>query len=516
MSFKFDSMITILNKLDMKGKVSFDYLYLSKSLFLRGLQCHKSLYLHKYHPELKDEISPQQEALFQSGTDVGLYARQLFPGGVEIAYGTLSHKEQLLMTKAEIEKGTATLYEPAFSFNGVFVKVDILHRGEEGWEIYEVKAASGIKKVHLDDIAIQYYVLNGTGLSVSKAYLVCINTQYVRKGEIEVEKLFSSSDITELVKEKQSLLEEEIKRLREMLQRGTPPEIDIGPNCSDPYGCDFSGHCWKHIPEVSVFSLSEKGVDKFGLYRQGIIRLEDIPLDILSGKQKMQVEMYLKKESQINKKAIKILLESLWYPLCFLDFETFNIPIPPFDGIRPYQQVPFQYSLYRVDSEGAEPGHYEYIAMPGVDPRGELTEKLCSEIPENACVLAYNSSFEARVLQSLAGWLPEYQDKIERIISNIKDLMVPFQRRDIYFWKMQGSYSMKTVLPIIVPELGYAELEISDGMMAADAYSKMGASHDPEEIERIRKALSEYCRVDTLGMVRILEKLKDLCRKVNS
>jgi CRISPR/Cas system-associated exonuclease Cas4 (RecB family) len=486
-------------------------LYLSKSLFLRGLQCHKSLYLHKCHPELKDEISPQQEARFQSGTDVGLYAHRLFPGGVEIPYDTLTHEEQLLMTKAEIEKGTATLYEPAFSFNGVFVKVDILQEGEDGWEIYEVKAASGMKDVYFDDVAIQYYVLTDMGLPVSKAYLVYINTQYVRKGEIESERLFSRVDITELVKEKQILLEEEIKRLREMLKSGTPPDIDIGPYCSNPYDCDFHGYCWKHIPEVSVFSLREKGADKFELYRQGIIRLEDIPLDRLNGKQRQQVEAFLEKKDYINSKATKKFLDSLWYPLYFLDFETFNIPIPPFDGLRPYEKVPFQYSLYCLEHEGAEAKHYEYLALPGVDPRGELMRKLLSEVPENACVIAYNSSFETRVFRSIADWFPEYRQRIESLIKNVRDLMAPFQRRNIYCWQMQGSYSMKSVLPIMVPELSYDSMEISDGMVAAYAYSRIGASQNPEEVERIRKALLEYCGLDTLGMVKIVEKLRELC-----
>jgi hypothetical protein len=415
------------------------------------------------------------------------------------------------MTKAEIEKGTATLYEPAFSFNGVFVNVDILQEGEDGWEIYEVKAASEIKRVYLDDVAIQYYVLNGAGLSVSRAYLVCINTDYVRKGEIEAEKLFSRSDITELVKEKQSLLEEEIKRLREMLQSGTPPDIDIGSYCSNPYDCDFHGYCWKHIPEVSVFSLREKGVDKFELYRQGIIRLEDIPLDRLNGKQRQQAEAFLEKKDYINSKATKKFLDSLWYPICFLDFETFNVPIPPFDGLRPYEQVPFQYSLYCLDHEGAEPKHYEYLALPGVDFREELLKKLLAEIPENACVVAYSQSFETQRLQSLARWFPAYRERIDTVIGNTQDLMLPFQRRDVYFWQMQGSYSMKSVLPILVPELSYDSMEISDGMMAAYAYSRIGASQNPEEVERIRKALLEYCGLDTLGMVKIVEKLRELC-----
>ncbi len=174
-------------------------LYLSKSLFIRGLQCHKSLYLDRYHPELRDEIPETVYSQFQSGMIVGACARQLFPGGVEIPHENLSYDEKLLMTKSEIEKGTHTLYEPAFSQNDVFIKADIFHRNNDNWELYEVKAGTECHKHYLDDIAVQYYVIKGAGIPVSKTYAVYINNQYVRNGDIEVNKLFTIEDVTEKV-----------------------------------------------------------------------------------------------------------------------------------------------------------------------------------------------------------------------------------------------------------------------------------------------------------------------------
>ena len=243
--------------------------YLSKSLFIRGLQCHKSLYLHKHHPELRDEPSDDQEALFSSGRDVGSLAQQLFPGGVEIPYEGLSHSQQLERTSQEIEKGTSTIYEAAFSHEGVFVKVDILHKGLKGWEIYEVKSSTSVKDVHYDDVAIQYFVLTGAGLPISATYLTHINTAYVRKGDIAPHGLFLSEDITSAVIEKQPFIMEELKGMQDML-RGGEPQIDIGPHCSDPYDCDFSGHCWSHVPSPSVFDFKGRGKpDAFDLYRHG-------------------------------------------------------------------------------------------------------------------------------------------------------------------------------------------------------------------------------------------------------
>lgn len=484
--------------------------YLSKSLFLRGLQCYKALYLFKYHPELKDETSATQEKLFQIGADVGIYARKLFPGGKAILFEDIPLSIQIERTLAEINRGATTLYEAAFSHNEVFVKVDILHKRKKGWEIYEIKASTDIKDVYIDDVAIQYYVVKGAGLDVSKASIVHINNEYVRYGDIEVEKLFTIEDITDIVREKQSFIKEEIKRMKEML-RGNIPEIDIGEHCSKPYDCDFTGYCWQHIPEESVFSLRGRGVNKFELYMQGIIDLKDIPMEILPYHQKIQLDATLEKKNIINKRGIKEFLGSLWYPMYFLDFETFSTAIPPFDGTRPYQHIPFQHSLHFKENENAELRHYEYLALPGVDPREELIVKLLDEIPAKACIIVYNQSFETGILQSFIDWYPEYRNKIECIIKNIMDLMLPFKRKDIYFWQMNGSYSMKTVLPALVPELSYDEMDIKDGEMAMDAYFRMCNLDNPLEIENIRRALLEYCRLDTLGMVKIMEKIREIC-----
>jgi hypothetical protein len=187
------------------------------------------------------------------------------------------------------------------------------------------------------------------------------------------------------------------------------------------------------------------------------------------------------------------------------------LPIPLFDGTRPYQQIPFQYSLHYLKRQGVKLKHHEFLASPNCDQRKELTEKLINEIPDNACVLAYNMSFEIKMLESMAAWFSEYSNRIENIIGNMRDLMAPFRSKDCYLWQMNGSYSLKFVLPSLVPGLSYDEMEISNGGMAMDAYSAMCQTEDPKELERIRKALLEYCKLDTLGMVRIVEKLAEMC-----
>ena len=483
--------------------------YLSKSLFIRGLQCHKSLYLQKYHPERKGEVSDEQEALFQVGFEVGEYAKQLFPGGIEIPYEENNYAGQVEKTRAEIDKGITTIYEAAFSYDNVFVKVDILHKGPKGWEIYEVKSSTEVKEVHLNDIAVQHYVVKGSGIKFSSASIVHINNEYMKQGTVEVDKLFAKEDVTKEVTVRQRTVKRELAKIRDMLN-GEIPVVDIGPHCDDPYECDFKGHCWRHIPENSVFSLRGRGVDKFALYKKGIVRIGDIAIDKLNNGQRMQVEAFLGKRAFIDPKAIKEFLDTIWYPLCFLDFETFQTPLPLYDNTWPYQQVPFQYSLHYLESPDAAMRHYEYLAEPNVDPVDKFLDSLIGQVPDGACVVAYNKTFETRVFNKVAPYFPKYRDSIAVIVQNMRDIAVPFRTKAYYSWLMKGSYSLKDVLPAMVPGLGYDGMEIADGGMAMDAYFAMCASDNPVEIEKIRKALLEYCRLDTLAMVRLYVKLKEI------
>lgn len=484
--------------------------FISKSQFLNGLQCHKALYLLKNHPEYLEETSESTLALFQSGKEVGLVARNLFPGGVEIFFDVVPISKQLKQTASEIKKGTKILYEPAFSHDGLFMKADIMFRNSKGWELYEVKSSTQQKDLNLEDIAFQKYVLKESGLPITKTFLIHINNEYVRQGDIEPQKLFTVIDLTESVEERQEFIRQEIERQRQMLSSPLPI-IDIGEYCSSPYECGFIKHCWQHIPcEGSVFSLKGRGINKFDLYRQGIIHLKDIPITSLPAHAQMQVDCHTGQKTLINREALRAVLNTLWYPLCYLDFETVAFPIPHIDGTRPYQKIPFQYSLHRIDSEKAEPRHFEFLSST-IDQRKELLESLLTAISDNACIVAYNMAFEKGVLNSLKAWYPSYESKIERIISNLRDLMIPFKNYEYYSWQMQGSYSIKAVLPCLVPEMGYEGLEFSNGDLAMLAFKKMCDSTDSAEKSRLRVALLKYCELDSLAMVKIVENLITLC-----
>ncbi|SEA16650.1 protein of unknown function [Desulfuromusa kysingii] len=481
-----------------------DKYFLSKSQYVRGMQCDKSLYLYKYHKELRDEISNAQKAVFASGTDVGVLAQQLFPDGVEVPYEGMSISEQVRMTRDEIAKGTKNIYEASFAFDGLFVKVDILHHGENGWELYEVKSSTSVKTVNYHDVSFQFYVVAGAGIQLSKACLVHINNQYVRNGDIEVDKLFTFNDMTNDVSGMQHNLPNVITKMRNMLD-GDQPTTDIGPHCSDPYDCDFHGHCWQHIPKDSIFDLRGRGVDKFSFYQRGLIDFKDIPLSELNNSQRFQVKMHLSKGEQIDADGIRDFLDSLWYPLCHFDFETFMSPVPLHDGMRPYQAIPFQYSLHIQREEGAPIEHYEFLGEPNIDPRPTLIKAMLAQIPVDACVLAYNMAFEKTRIKEMSEDFPEYAEGLSNIHGRIRDLIVPFRKRYAYRWQQHGSNSIKNVLPAFIPDMSYQDLEISHGGMAMDAYHLMCAETDTQKLKSLRNNLFKYCERDTEAMVKLLQ-----------
>lgn len=482
---------------------------LSKTLILKGMQCPKALYLQKNPPDFEFPPQPDLEAKFRAGNEVGILAQQLFPGGTEVPFGDLSVSEQIAQTRQLIDDDAKVIYEASFNYDGIFVKVDILVKDGDAWQIHEVKMSTSVKEVNLDDVAIQYYVLSQCGLIISGAYLVHINNKYVRHGEIDVQQLFAGEDVLEAVLERQAGMPQIIDDLRTAL-RGDEPQIDIGPHCSNPYECDFIPYCWQHIPENSIFDLRGNGVKKWKLYERGIVRFDEIPLDELNKNQRHQVEATLHQQDSINPQAVATFLDTLWYPLYHLDFETFNTAIPKFDSTRPYQQVPFQFSLHVQLAAGAEPQHFEYLAAPDVDPRRELIEQLLDLIPEDGCVLTYNQTFEKGVLRNLAELFPDLAEAIDKRLENVRDLMVPFRKRDVYRWQMRGSYSIKEVLPAMVPDLSYSGMEIADGMAAMQAYHDMCALEPGAKLDRLRAAMLEYCRLDTLAMVRIIDMLDSI------
>ena len=480
-------------------------LFLSKSQFTRGLQCLKSLWLLKNRPELRAEPDVGLQARFDAGTKVGIVAQQLFPDGVALEYNSGITKN-IGITQKLIASGVQTIYEATFRHDNVLAMVDILHKGPDGWELYEVKSSTETKDIFINDTAIQYYVVAGAGICISRVFLVHLNNQYIKMGDLDLKKLFATDDVTALTLSRLANIPLQLADMRQALA-GSEPLIDIGTYCNDPYECDFKPYCWQHIPECSIFDIANlRSNRKFALYYGGVLNLADIPSDFtLSDNMKIQVETELTGREVINLRNIREFLAAISEPLGFLDFETFMEPLPSFDSQRPYQQIPFQYSLHIYDNNKLR--HHEFLGEPDRDPRQDFLENLLADAQSCRTILVYNQSFEIARLQEMARDLPEFSEGIEAIIVRIVDLMEPFRNKDYYAKAMCGSYSIKYVLPALVPDLGYDNLAIADGEMAMLAYARLAKLQDVEEKEKIKKGLLDYCRMDTLGMVKIWEKL---------
>ncbi len=482
--------------------------FLSKSQFTRGLQCHKSLWLLKHRRELQQKPDASLEARFAAGHEVGRLAQQLFPGGTALEYEN-GISLNIKKTQELISGGEEVIYEATFRHDNVLAMVDILRKGENGWEMYEVKSSTGLKDIFINDTAIQYYVLQGAGLDVTRAFLVYLNNQYTRMGDLDLQALFTISDITEPTITRQDTIPRQLEDMRNDLQ-GAEPAIDIGPYCTDPYECDFRNYCWQHVPENSIFDITNlRNNRKFSLYYGGVLHMQDIPADFsLSANMQIQVEAELTGKKFINTGKIEDFLSQISEPAGFLDFETYMEPVPSFNSQRPYQQIPFQYSLHI--SENKKLTHHEFIGEPGLDPRTDFVKKLVQHTGPCKTILVYNRAFEVARLQELAKDFPELAEGIESVIEKIADLMEPFRNMDYYVREMHGSHSIKNVLPALFPAMTYDKLAIADGEMAMLAYAALPEIGDRAKREKIIQDLLEYCRMDTLAMVRIWEKLVSL------
>jgi len=486
---------------------------LSKSTFIKGIQCNKALYFNKHRKDLRASTPPQLQAIFAQGTSVGELACDLFPGGVDCTPESyFDFQKAVIRTQEEIEKGTKIIYEAAFQFNGVLAALDILVKHDDGWRAYEVKSSTGVNETYELDAAIQYYCITNSGVELKDISIVHINNQYVKDGPIDVHQLFTIHSVKEQVLNNLVKIPNQVAHLKSVLKLEEEPVRDIGPHCSSPYSCDFAGHCWKHIPKYSIFNIarlySEK---KFELYEQNVINFQDIPDDYpLNENQWMQVKSELNNESFIDEVQIRKFVAELNYPLYHLDFETFATAVPIFDGSRPYQQLVFQYSLH-IEHENGTIEHKEYLAEAnGEDPRIKFIEQIIKDCTGSGDVIVYNVGFERGKLNDLIEVFPACKTPILKIIDRFKDLMVPFRDRHYYTPEMKGSYSIKKVLPALVPELSYGDLEIQEGGTASNTYAQMAQDLFKGDEKKTRDDLLEYCKLDTWAMVKILEKLKEV------
>jgi hypothetical protein len=451
---------------------------ISKTTYLYGMQCQKRFYLNRFHKTFANPEDEQTQFIFQRGTDVGELAQQLFPGGVNAQGKEKYHSEKTVQRTQELLVQTEIIYEAAFIYNDVICAVDILVRNGNNYYAFEVKSTNSVKEQHLDDAALQYYVLSNCGLNLSNFSIVHFNRDYVRLGELDVKQLFTSSSVIEEVEARQKPIAKNIADIKKLVWLKKIPDVEMGSHCNLPYACNFSEYCLNQLPE------SER---------------------------EMEEEVELDTSIRVDSEAWKSFSEDFVFPLYFFDFETVMYGVPEYNFSRPYQQIPFQYSLHVLLKPHSKPLHKSHLGDGISDPRPDLIEQMIRDLGESGSIVTWNITFERGVIAKLAIDFPEYQKELAAIQARLVDLMPPFRPN----WGVvssdafRNSYSIKNILPVVVPKLSYQELTIQEGGTASFLYGQM-ALLEPKEREQLRADLLDYCHLDTLAMLRIWERIESL------
>ena len=482
---------------------------LSKSRYTAGLQCHKRLYLLVHQPELAALPDEGAQARFDQGIEVGRLARNMFQAGVLVEADHTELAKALAQTTSLVADGNIpAIFEATFHHESVLVRVDVLERREEGrrWRLIEVKSSANLKDHYLPDVAIQQFVLERLGFKMDPCLMV-LNREYVYSGRTyDLNGLFK---IIELTFETESLVKDaprEIQAQLRMLSKDAVPEIEPGPQCSSPYPCEFFDLCNKPLSPDHVSCLPRISKSKLErLAELSVTSIRDIPAGFpLTEPQQHAYASALSGKAWFSK-DLREVVGGLTYPVCFMDFETLGPALPRFAGMHPFDQIPFQWSVHVLRDPGNELEHYDFLAEDASDPRAAFLQSLLPVLGNTGHIVVYNRSFESRVLASLADYLPEYKTVVSGLQQRLWDLL-PVIKSHTYHIDYRGSFSLKRVLPALLPEMRYEGMGVSDGDQAGVVWDAMIHGRlSKDEKKKAKEDLLAYCGQDTLAMVRLLE-----------
>jgi len=472
---------------------------LSKSKLLSSLQCAKRLWLEVHRADLM-EVSAASEQRFAIGHHVGQVARDLHPRGVLIA-SEKNPAQALIETRDQLKAGRRLLFEPAFHHDGVLIRADVLTVGRAGVRINEVKASTEVKPYHINDAAIQAWVIEQSGLKLDSISIQHIDTRFVYSGDLKYEGLFAKVPVNREIKPLVKQVPKWVSAARNTLD-GPEPKKEMGSHCSDPYSCPFTNHCESLAPQTKfpLKLLPNFGKSLPGILAQGFRDLRDIPQGTLSDKQERVRRAHVENAMQFDP-AVKKFMRGYQYPRAYLDFETINFAVPIWKGVRPYQQIAFQWSLH-VEGPRARIRHREYLDLSGKLPAAPLLMELIEALPGDGPIFAYGAGFEKSCLGTLADLVPARKRVVERVQARLVDLL-PLTRNHYYHPRMEGSWSLKAVFPTIPGGKHYSDLEeVNNGGGAQSAYAEAIAQGTTVARKAaLQGALLEYCKQDTEALI---------------
>lgn len=477
---------------------------ISKSAFIKSEQCLKHFYLYKNHPYLRDNLSKEKQLIFKRGNDVGVFSQQLFPNGIDVTIGE-KRDQQLFAQKTKdlIEKGETTIYEATFIYDGLLVMVDILHKQDDNWIAYEVKSSLKITETYVKDACFQYYVIKNCLPNLIDFNLLTLNSKYVLGAELDIQSLFKKTSIINDAIKNTDYFSHKTNEAKFILEQGKIPDIKIGTHCFQPYTCDFLGSCWKNTSvENSIFSLGKLSKPTlFELYNQNIKTIEELPIinenEFLNKKEiQVQIESVKKQVEQINIPEIKSFISNIKEPICSLDIEVWMPALPFYEGTKPFQQIPFLFSMVTKNNNTYET--YSYFKPIENDNRLEFLETILEKTKPFNTILMYDKSLEESVLNQLAELYPTYRKDINALKQKIVDVAEPIQKANYYHPKMQGNFTLKSIAPILNSEFDFSALTIQSGITAMYMYESLLLQTNIFEAQQIKEQLIEYCELDAL------------------
>ncbi len=442
--------------------------------------------------------------MLDMGKEMNEIAHRYFPGGVLVAENHRHSAAAVERTAALMaDPNVTTIFEGAFQFEGTLIRADVLERIDCSWRLIEVKAASRVKSVHLDDLAVQTHVLRGNGLNLSGIFLMHVNRQYSYPGgDVDLQRLFVLEDLTEAIDEKLPDIPPRLDEMRSMLGKSRAPDVEPDHHCHSPYECPFWSHCTASKPARWIYYLPGGKDVVRRLRRQGIETIDEIPPQVslphLQQRMRENVEWISPKLAER--------LQSVRYPVHHLDFETVMPAVPLYAHTHPYQPIPIQWSNH-TEAEDGSLRHTDYLCIEQKDPREEIAMSLLESVGEEGSICVY-SEYEHYIVKALAEAVPRLRKDLLRVGERLWDLLEVLQSH-YYHPDFQGSFSIKSVLPALVPSLDYGDLEIKDGATASAMYHRMMFTvTDWVERQRLASALHAYCERDTLGMVELRRVLR--------
>lgn len=484
---------------------------LSKSKIIAFRQCPKRLWLEVNRPELL-EVSLATQSSFSTGNQVGEIARLLYDtqqNGILIDIKKEGFSQALarshMLTQSEVP-----IFEAGFSSEGLIAFADVMLplkiNGKHVWKMVEVKSSTAVRDYHLDDVAVQSYIAKQSGFVLNSVSLAHIDTSWVYPGKGAYEGLLKEVDVTDAALGRSDEVSRWIEAARQTLA-GDEPAVAPGEHCTTPYDCGFYTYCTGEIKQATypIHWLPRLSSTGKKLAEMGIDDMRDVPDEMLNETQLKVKQHTLSNTVYFDVESTKALLEAQPFPAYFLDFETINFAIPIWAGTRPYQQVPFQYSLH-VRTQFGEYKHYEFLDISGDDPSRRFAEQLVQQVGEEGSIYVYNAGFEGARLAELAARFEDLSDQLIRIKERLFDLL-PLAKEHYYHPSQQGSWSIKKVLPALVPSLSYDELDgVKEGGMAMDAFTEAIHPNTPTERKQtLEKQLLAYCQLDTWAMVKLFE-----------